>query len=101
MLVEQNAAMALAVADDAVVLEVGRVSLSRAAPTSWPRARRSVTAISASVRDAAPTAPAGVRAPQPDSVGELEVEGLTVRFGGIAALERRLVHASPPARCTR
>jgi branched-chain amino acid transport system ATP-binding protein len=78
VLVEQNAAMALAVADRAVVLEVGRVALEGAAGE---------LAESDAGRDRyLGTAPAAApRAPRTDGAA-LEVAGLTVRFGGIAAL---------------
>jgi ABC-type branched-subunit amino acid transport system ATPase component len=86
VLVEQNAATALAVADRAVVLEVGRVTLTGAAAelaeTEQVRDRYLGAAAETDAREApaaAPTAePAGA---------ELEVEDLTVRFGGITALD--------------
>ena len=85
VLVEQNAAMALAVADRAIVLEVGRVALAGGAAE---------LAESETVRErylgAASEAPAprdDEPAPAPPSrVSELAVENLTVRFGGITAL---------------
>ena len=86
VLVEQNAAMALAVADRAIVLEVGRVALAGSAAE---------LAESEGVRDrylgAAPEPAAPKRdepAPAPPSRGsDLVVQGLTVRFGGITALD--------------
>ena len=85
VLVEQNAAMALAVADRAIVLEVGRVALAGSAAE---------LAESETVRDrylgaaSEPPAPAHDEpAPAPPlRVSELAVERLTVRFGGITAL---------------
>jgi ABC-type branched-subunit amino acid transport system ATPase component len=83
VLVEQNAAMALGVADRAVVLEVGRVSLAGSAAelaeTEQVRARYLgvAGAGAAAPRPAAPAHPAG---------DALEVHDLTVRFGGITAL---------------
>jgi ABC-type branched-subunit amino acid transport system ATPase component len=84
VLVEQNAAMALAVADEAMVLEVGRVALA---------GRAADLADSEDVRDRyLGVAPAGARpAPEPrastkTSAEALEVDGLTVQFGGITAL---------------
>ena len=93
VLVEQNAAMALSVADHAFVLEVGKVTLEGkaadlarsddvrdrylgVAPGPEPRAAEEVA-------PAAEQAPAGNqrRAPQP-----LYVEDLSVRFGGVQAL---------------
>jgi branched-chain amino acid transport system ATP-binding protein len=87
VLVEQNAAMALAVADRAVVLEVGRVTLSGAAAelaeTEQVRDRYLGTAAEAGAPAPAPTAE-----PAAEPAGaELQVEGLTVRFGGITALD--------------
>jgi ABC-type branched-subunit amino acid transport system ATPase component len=82
VLVEQNAAMALAVADDAVVLEVGRVSLARPASelADSPEVRDRYLGVDVSAGQARP-------APAPATgVGELVVDGLTVRFGGITAL---------------
>ena len=84
VLVEQNAAMALAVADRAVVLEVGTVSLAGSAAelaeTDGVRDRYLGTPAAAS----APSAPT---APPAERVEELVVEGLSVRFGGIKALD--------------
>ena len=83
VLVEQNAAMALAVADRAVVLEVGRVALAgtaaELAETEQVRERYlGVAGTPAAARPAEPAEPAGEA---------LEVDGLTVRFGGITALD--------------
>jgi ABC-type branched-subunit amino acid transport system ATPase component len=80
VLVEQNAAMALAVADRAVVLEVGRTSLAGSA---------SELADSPEVRErylggGIATAPPARRVPARGE--ELVVEGVSVRFGGVAAL---------------
>jgi ABC-type branched-subunit amino acid transport system ATPase component len=82
VLVEQNAAMALAVADRAVVLEVGTVALEGTADE---------LSVSDEVRDrylgiaGAPRAATAAAAPETDA-SELVVDGLTVRFGGITAL---------------
>ena len=107
VLVEQNAAMALAVADRAVVLEVGRVALE---------GRAGELAESQEVRDrylgvarAAPAKAAAAPARQPAeaggsvgrpsgadaSVAELEVDSLSVRFGGIAALSELSFRVAP------
>ena len=84
VLVEQNAAMALEIADTAYVLEVGRVALhgpaGRLAATDevrrpLPRDGRASSAPRRRTRSAA-------RSTSP----ELVVEGLTVLFGGVAAL---------------
>jgi ABC-type branched-subunit amino acid transport system ATPase component len=82
VLVEQNAAMALAVADRAIVLEVGRVSLAGSAKE---------LADADGVRDRyLGTLPARKRpaaATTAERVEELTVDRLTVRFGGITALD--------------
>jgi ABC-type branched-subunit amino acid transport system ATPase component len=81
VLVEQNAAMALAVADRAVVLEVGEVALEgTAAELSESEAvRERYLGVSTS----APLKPAR----RVQSAAEaLEVDGLCVRFGGLEAL---------------
>jgi ABC-type branched-subunit amino acid transport system ATPase component len=91
VLVEQNAAMALEIADTAYVLEVGRVTLhgpaGRLAATDEVRRRylgmTERPAAAPLKRPAAtPPKPRADRSPTP----ELVVEGLTVLFGGVAAL---------------
>jgi ABC-type branched-subunit amino acid transport system ATPase component len=80
VLVEQNAAMALSVADRAVVLEVGSVSLAGGARE---------LADNPQVRDrylGGETAPAPPRPEAAAGSEELEVDGVTVRFGGVTAL---------------
>ncbi len=82
VLVEQNAALALDLADAAYVLEVGRVALQGSA--AW-------LAETDEVRDRylGVGGHAGVRPQRQDRGGpapELVVEGLGVRFGGVAAL---------------
>jgi ABC-type branched-subunit amino acid transport system ATPase component len=85
VLVEQNAAMALALADVAYVLEVGRVALH------GPAAE---LAASDEVRDrylgigGAKVAPprAGQRPDRGRTLPRLQVDGLSVHFGGVAAL---------------
>jgi branched-chain amino acid transport system ATP-binding protein len=89
VLVEQNAAMALSVADRAVVLEVGGVSLSGSA---------SELADSPQVRDrylGAETTPAPPRAQAAASSKELAVDGVTVRFGGVTALSEVSFSVAP------
>jgi ABC-type branched-subunit amino acid transport system ATPase component len=83
VLVEQNAAMALAVADDALVLEVGGVSLAGRARelADNPQVRDRYLGVAG--RAAAPRRAAAQPA---ERAGELVVERLTVRFGGITAL---------------
>ena len=82
VLVEQNAAMALSVANDGVVLEVGGVSLAGSARdlADSPQVRDRYLGVEDRTTSLRPTGPAAERA------GELVVEGLTVRFGGITAL---------------
>ncbi len=95
VLVEQNAAMALEVADRALVLEVGRVSLEgtaeELAETDGVRDRYLGAARRRGPRDAARRGAAA-------RVEELTVEGLTVRFGGITALDDVSFSSSPAAR---
>jgi ABC-type branched-subunit amino acid transport system ATPase component len=83
VLVEQNAAMALALADSAYVLEVGRVTLhgpaERLAATDEVRDRYLGVAAGAAPAPA-PRPPAGRPLPR------LVVDGLSVRFGGVDAL---------------
>jgi ABC-type branched-subunit amino acid transport system ATPase component len=88
VLVEQNAAMALGIAQHAYVLEVGQVTLSGtvAELTSSDQVRERYLGIGGESGRAAPAAgsrheEAGPRAPR-----ELRAEGLTVRFGGLDAL---------------
>ena len=94
VLVEQNAAMALDVATHAYVLEVGRVTLEGSAKelakTSEVQERylgvaggaEGVAAAAASGGDEAPA-----HRERAQDVGELAMEEVTVRFGGISALE--------------
>jgi len=82
VLVEQNAAMALRLADTAYVLEVGRVALQGSAAE---------LAASDQVRErylgmgAAATPPRRASS-RPTPMPELVVDGLSVRFGGVSAL---------------
>ena len=98
VLVEQNAAMALAVADRAVVLEVGRVALAGSAAelaeSERVRDRYLGAAPAADARATRPrrrSSPATSATTRPlrhsSRVAELVVDGLTVRFGGITALD--------------
>ena len=81
VLVEQNAAMALAVADRAVVLEVGQVALEGTAAELSSSA--AVRERYLGVTTAAPAKPAGR---VESTASTLQVEGLCVRFGGLSAL---------------
>jgi branched-chain amino acid transport system ATP-binding protein len=92
VLVEQNAAMALEVADTAYVLEVGRVALhgpaDQLAATDEVRDRY----LGMGGRPAAsPERPPTPRA----AVPELVVDGLSVRFGGVAALAEVSLTVTP------
>lgn len=79
VLVEQNAAMALSVADHAVVLEVGEVALEGTAAE---------LAESEAVKERylGVTTATGTAQPVKSDAQPLAVEGLGVRFGGLAAL---------------
>jgi branched-chain amino acid transport system ATP-binding protein len=87
VLVEQNAAMALRVADEAFVLEAGRVSLhgpaAQLAQTDEVRDRYLGVV---GERAAAPAVARAETATTGREVRELVVDGLSVRFGGIQAL---------------
>jgi branched-chain amino acid transport system ATP-binding protein len=91
VLVEQNAGMALDIADVAYVLEVGRVTLhgpaTRLATTDEVRRRYLGVAGSPA---AAPNRPSA-RTTAP----ELAVDGLTVQFGGVAALWKVSLTVAP------
>ncbi len=80
VLVEQNAAMALSVADHAVVLEVGEVALE--GPAAELAESEAVKERYLGVAKAPATRPQRVES----SAQTLEVDGLSVRFGGLAAL---------------
>jgi branched-chain amino acid transport system ATP-binding protein len=82
VLVEQNAAMALQLADTAYVLEVGRVALHGPAAelAATDQVRERYLGLGAA---ASPPRQAGSR---PAAVPELVADGLSVRFGGVSAL---------------
>jgi ABC-type branched-subunit amino acid transport system ATPase component len=90
VLVEQNAAMALDIADHAFVLEVGRVTLHGSAPelaaTDEVRARylgvATDDALAAIEAEPIERVTTGRRNPQP-----LEVRSVSVNFGGVVALD--------------
>jgi ABC-type branched-subunit amino acid transport system ATPase component len=99
VLVEQNAAMALAVAQRAYVLEVGRVTLSGevAELRRSEEVRERYLGIAAKTTEDPARAPgrpirreAGARAPR-----ELCAEGVTVRFGGLFALSEVALTLAP------
>jgi len=93
VLVEQNAAMALDVAGSAYVLEVGQVALHGSAAELGESTEVQERYLGGST-EAAAAAPARTNGRAPaqgeharKDAEELVVEGLTVRFGGITALE--------------
>jgi len=86
VLVEQNAAMALAVADDAVVLEVGRVALAGRAAELAESDRVRDRYLGAAAEGAARVPDRAPASAPASRVAELTVERLSVRFGGITAL---------------
>jgi ABC-type branched-subunit amino acid transport system ATPase component len=99
VLVEQNAAMALAVAQRAYVLEVGRVTLSGevAELRRSEEVRERYLGIAAKTTEGPASAPerpmrreAAARAPR-----ELCAEGVTVRFGGLFALSEVSLTLAP------
>ena len=89
VLVEQNAAMALAVARSAYVLEVGAVTLHGSAEelASSTEVQQRYLGGDAVEAAAAPEHDPGQEAARPRKVEPLVAEGLTVRFGGITAIE--------------
>ena len=92
VLVEQNAAMALDVAGSAYVLEVGQVALHGSAAELGESTEVQERYLGGSTEAAAAAARTNGRAPAQGEharkdAEELVVEGLTVRFGGITALE--------------
>jgi ABC-type branched-subunit amino acid transport system ATPase component len=91
VLVEQNAAVALDVADTAYVLEVGQVALSGAASelaSSDQVRERYLGAASTPARtNGAPASTPGNGREGRRAARLLTVDGVTVRFGGITALE--------------
>jgi len=83
VLVEQNAALALRLADTAYVLEVGRVALH--GPSAQLTAAGQVR--ERYLGGTAPTGPPATPQPPPHRSGpDLVVDGISVHFGGVAAL---------------
>ncbi|HEV8556282.1 MAG TPA: ATP-binding cassette domain-containing protein [Actinophytocola sp.] len=93
VLVEQNAALALDLADVAYVLEVGRVTLHGPAAelAATEEVRHRYLGVGAPAT--APAVPAPAAAPAADR--ELVVDGLSVRFGGVAALSEVSLSVEP------
>jgi ABC-type branched-subunit amino acid transport system ATPase component len=93
LLIEQNAAMGLRVADRAYVLEVGRItahgSSAELAATDDIRDRYLGVGTTSPTRTAQDDPPPDVSVPlpsSPDRARQLRVQDLTVRFGGVTAL---------------
>ena len=88
VLVEQNAAMALEVADRAYVLEVGAVTLHGPAAelAASDEVRSRYLGVVAEDADVAVQAPQDGEATDRRRPRELVAEGVTVRFGGLEAL---------------
>jgi branched-chain amino acid transport system ATP-binding protein len=84
VLVEQNAALALDLADAAYVLEVGRVTLS--GPAAQLAATDEVRDRYLGVGVPVAAAPPAAGPARGEALPELVVERLSVRFGGVAAL---------------
>ncbi|MEA2448961.1 MAG: branched-chain amino acid transport system ATP-binding protein [Thermoleophilaceae bacterium] len=91
ILVEQNAAMALDVADTAYMLEVGTISLSGAASelAATDEVRERYLGVGSAGRDGAPPAEAAEppATTSERSVKDLSVQGVTVSFAGVTALD--------------
>jgi branched-chain amino acid transport system ATP-binding protein len=85
VLVEQNAGMALGIADHGVVLEVGRVALDGSASelASSDEVRERYLGVSAKPES---TSARPARGKSDRNINALQAESLTVRFGGIVAL---------------
>ena len=87
VLVEQNAAMALDIATTAYVLEVGRVALEGSAEELAKSPEVQERYLGGSVEQAQIATPTA-KAPKAKQVVEpLVAEGLTIRFGGITAIQ--------------
>ncbi len=88
VLVEQNAAIALDVAHEGYVLEVGRVALQGAARDLAASEEVRARYLGIVPHGGAPKSPPRPRdtAPARRDARELRAEGLTVRFGGLVAL---------------
>jgi ABC-type branched-subunit amino acid transport system ATPase component len=96
VLVEQNAAMALAIAHRAYVLEVGRVALEGPADELARSDEVRARYLGVGPGETVPAAgPAGTQAPARRGARELRAEGLTVRFGGLEALSEVSLSVAP------
>ena len=93
LLVEQNAAMALAMADVAYVLEVGRVALH--GPAAELAASDEVRSHYLGVQSGPAVQRGPTVAPRQRQEGGLVAEGLGVRFGGVGALSEVSLSVAP------
>jgi branched-chain amino acid transport system ATP-binding protein len=94
VVVEQNAAMALKLADTAYVLEVGRVTLH--GPANRLAAQDEVRQRYLGIGREPAAAPARPeRARPPDGLPTLVADGLSVRFGGVTALSEVSLTVAP------
>ena len=93
LLVEQSAAVALDIADYGYVMENGRIVLDGTAERlrRHPTSRNSIWAARAA--SAAAIARSSNIAAAGDGMAELEIERLSLRFGGLTVLDGRLARA--------
>jgi branched-chain amino acid transport system ATP-binding protein len=94
VLVEQNAAMALGLADRAYVLEVGRVALHGPAAQLAASDKVRDRYLGVGGHSTVPRSPARPASGEV-AVPELAVDGLSVRFGGVAALSEVSLRVAP------
>jgi ABC-type branched-subunit amino acid transport system ATPase component len=98
VLVEQNAGMALRIAERAIVLEVGRVALEGPAAELATSDEVQERYLGVTREDAgAPAARTAARTRGASGAKPLRVEDLTVRFGGITALSEVSFEVEPGA----
>ena len=88
LLIEQNAVMGLRVADAASVLEIGRVTAAGSAAelSASDEVQERYLGVAVPVVATEPVVVAEPEIPTAEPPKRLQVEGLTVRFGGITAL---------------
>ena len=97
VLVEQNAALALDVADHAFVLEVGEVTLSgtSAELSASDEVQARYLGVGGGHDGEVEGGPSASDVPGERSPGELVVDAVTVRFGGLLALDEVSLTAAP------